>query len=171
MRDDKGIIERLDTLISQGDKAGGERKKSRKLAWGMFYLTVLGLIISFFLLGIQMGWFKGGKNNEDPSPQTQIQSFSELIEKMHPDNEPMTNKRFELLEANVGVVPNDLSLNGELKRIIELFLPESYKLKVIRLLRPKITTDYSDDELEEFKNLFNEYKKKEVEDLLPERQK
>ena len=133
-------------------------------------MTVLSIIIPLLIFGIQRGWFNGGNNNGNPPPLPPIQSFSELMEKMDPENEPMTDKRFGLLEANLDVVPNDLPLNDRLKHIIELFLPENYKLKVIKLLRPKITVDYSGDELEEFKNLFNPYKQGEVEELLPERE-
>ena len=96
--------------------------------------------------------------------QTEVPSLSNL------ENEPSTDKRFKLLEANLDSIPSSLSLN-QLGNYIQLFQPESYKLRVVRLLQPRIKSNYSDNELEAFKKLFNEYKQSEVEALLPKREK
>ena len=88
----------------------------------------------------------------------------------HLENEPMTDQRFKLLEANLDSVPSSLSLN-QLGNYIQLFQHESYRIKVLRLLQPKITDNYSDNELEAFKKLFNPYKQPEAEELLPNRKR
>ena len=153
------IIEQLEKLISQG-------KKVRELTWWILFLAVLGVIMSLSILG--GGLFQELDNNKGSPQHPPIESFSNLIEGLK--NEPMTHKRFELLEANLDSIPSNLSLN-QLRDCIDLFLPETYKLKVVRLLQLKVTDNYSDDELEGFKKLFSPYKQSEVEKLLPKRKK
>ena len=163
MKDIEGIIEQL-------GKLGSQRKKARKLTWGLSFLTLLLGIMSLFMsfLGITLFPELGRNMFFSPQPPIQsvpnlsIESFSDLIEDL--ENEPKT-KRFEMLEKNLDSIPSNLSLN-QLKGYIDLFLYESCKLNVIRLLQPKVTDNYSDGELKGFKKLFSSDGQSEVENLL-----
>ena len=158
MRNSDEIIDQLNELISDDEKP---RRRTRFLLLAVL-LTMTATLSMFIVLFQELGY------NEILPSQPPIQSFSGLIERL--ENEPMTDKRFELLEANLDSIPSNLSLN-QLKDCIDLFLPENYKLDVLRLLQPKVTDNYSDGELEGFKKLFNLHKQSEVEELLPKRKK
>ena len=100
---------------------------------------------------------------EKQSPPN-IMDHSNIMDRLK--NEPRTGQRFKLLEANLDSVPSSLSLN-QLESYIQLFQPESYRLRVVRLLRHRLRANYSNNELEAFKQLFNSYKQPEAEGLLP----
>ena len=163
-------------IIKQLEMLGSHRKAARMLTWLILFFSVLSMIGSVFMFIFEKDLFPERYNNTDLPQQSlmqslsdlPIQSFSELTEVLK--NEPRTDKRFRLLAVNLDSIPSDLSLN-QLKDVIDLFLPENYKLNVIRLLQPKITDNYSNNELEGFKRLFSLHKQSEVKDLLSKRGK
>ena len=156
-------MENRDRIKNQLEELTSDHGKSRKETWGLSVLTLLLGIISMLIFIITFFQLRGIQVSDIDFRQPPIQSFSGLIENLK--NEPMTDKRFEMLEENFDSLPSNLSLN-QLKDCVDLFLPENYKLNAIRLLQPKVTDNYSDGELEGFKKLFSSDNQSEVENLL-----
>ena len=198
MRADKRleiVEEGLNVLIEQGEAASAQRNmlislyKSQReevrkyQRWALILAVtsvVLGLISVVLGLTDIEDWFtntgdrpkediRPGNRDTSPEPQPPPKiPFHSLIELLK--DELRQANRFALLETHLNSVPSNLSLDN-LGICIELFDPESYKLNVIRLLKPKITDNYSDSELEAFKKFFNPYKQREAEELLPKRKR
>ena len=174
------LISHVSMLISQVDTLIAQRASERRGTW---IYRILALIFGFTTLILSVLQFTnigdrftntGDTNTGDQSQEIENQSPPIIISSSnimdHLENEPMTDQRFKLLEANLDSVPSRLSLN-QLGSYIQLFYPESWRLKVLRLLQPKITTSYSDNELEAFKKLFNRNKQREAVGLLPIRKR
>ena len=119
-------------------------------------------------------WLLEDSREERPDMPPENQSTQNAIDQSniiyHLENEPRTDQRFKSLEANLDSVPSSLSLN-QLGSYVQLFQPESYRLRVVMLLQPRIKSNYSYNDLERLKKLFNVYKQSEVEELLPKEKK
>ena len=168
MRDDDRIIELLTEQLEEVKQIRKElpeviREATRK--WLPIILMSLTLIVALVQPGtitgietiIKLLQQQDRENGPVSPPQPPIEdlTFPDLMEKMK--KEQMTDKRFALLETNLDSIPSDLSLS-KLNEIIELFQPHGYRVEIVRLLYSRLETNYSAEEYETFKNLFNPYR-------------
>ena len=134
-------------------KRGAILKKYKKWAG---VLSVLGIVGIIFVLS----WTK-----TSPVPPDRPVDFDKFIETLQ--NEDYTNKRVALLKKHSKMIPNQLSV-VDVKKILELFQGDNRRLEVIKVLRNlrKLKKSYTENEIPEIQDMFNNYRRSEVEKWL-----